>query len=566
MSPTEELTNNANGTEHSGTSSVNGRGSKRVRDDPEEAVEEKRPRGTKKMSRMVDESDMAVDGEGDGEEDSGDTRCVCGKSVADAGLDDAADDSDGDEGGLMVMCETCKVWQHTICMDIPDNAVPDHYYCELCEPDLHTELLKKLAKSQRRPRRRSSATRTFQKAQSASPSPQPMTTNSKVYKRRNTMNSRATTYEEEIALAIQASRMGATDPEEDEDTPPVTAGPRNKRRKRSPTSVPEPEPSNPPTKHSRSASVTSEHPPPVRDATPNPPAVEVAEQPAPEPSDEEVAAPPPPPTRGKRGGGPRKGTRKVPTPGILDDNDEAPGRASTRGGRQPNQYSRRGGHAKRGGGHHGMNESNKRLNNLVNNKASRPASPPPFLTTWHLPDHLSHLQDYLPSEIPEPLDVRTGAGSETTQERGIKVKWPTKRMTIGDMNKRVRNILEYVTREQANHVERQTRVAALDEAIASGRYRPLTPEPSDLMDVDALPLAMEEDVKPKIPNEVDGAKSSLEVTANGRSVVTDAVSDNPTVAWMKKSTDDMLADLVSDLIKFQDQYRPRSRRHAGIVA
>lgn len=164
------------------------------------------------------------------------------------------------------------------------------------------------------------------------------------------------------------------------------------------------------------------------------------------------------------------------------------------------------------------------------------------------------------------MDVRTGAGSETTQERGIKVKWPTKRMTIGDMNKRVRNILEYVTREQANHVERQTRVAALDEAIASGRYRPLTPEPSDLMDVDALPLAMEEDVKPKIPNEVDGAKSSLEVTANGRSVVTDAVSDNPTVAWMKKSTDDMLADLVSDLIKFQDQYRPRSRRHAGIVA
>ena len=150
-----------------------------------------------------------------------------------------------------------------------------------------------------------------------------------------------------------------------------------------------------------------------------------------------------------------------------------------------------------------------------------------------------------------------------TQERGIKVKWPTKRTTIGDMNKRVRNILEYVTREQVSHVERQSRVAALNEAIASGKYRPLTPEPSDLMDVDALPLAMDEDVKPRIPTELDGTKSSLGLTSNGRTLPSDVASvasDNPTVAWMKQSTDEMLADLVSDLVTFQDRYRMRSRR------
>jgi hypothetical protein len=49
---------------------------------------------------------------------------------------------DSDEGGLMVMCETCKVWQHTQCMEIAEDEVPEHYYCEICEPSLHTELLK----------------------------------------------------------------------------------------------------------------------------------------------------------------------------------------------------------------------------------------------------------------------------------------------------------------------------------------------------------------------------------------------------------------------------------------
>jgi hypothetical protein len=60
---------------------------------------------------------------------------------ADVALDATAD---SDEGGLMVMCEICNVWQHVRCMDIPEEELPEleHYYCEKCKPEHHVELLK----------------------------------------------------------------------------------------------------------------------------------------------------------------------------------------------------------------------------------------------------------------------------------------------------------------------------------------------------------------------------------------------------------------------------------------
>jgi hypothetical protein len=52
-------------------------------------------------------------------------------------------EDDPDAGEFMVQCETCKAWQHGLCMgyrcegDLP----PDDYHCEQCRPDLHVEIL-----------------------------------------------------------------------------------------------------------------------------------------------------------------------------------------------------------------------------------------------------------------------------------------------------------------------------------------------------------------------------------------------------------------------------------------
>lgn len=161
----------------------------------------------------------------------------------------------------MVMCETCKVWQHAHCMELAEEDIPEHYYCELCEPSHHVELLKcvlllihpweqypnhspptrKLQKAHRRPRRRSSATRTIQKSSPSPSSPTTMTMAKAPNKRRNTMNSRATVYEEEMALAIQQSRLeaGEDDEEEDEALPTQMFPPRKRRKRSEVASVPE---------------------------------------------------------------------------------------------------------------------------------------------------------------------------------------------------------------------------------------------------------------------------------------------------------------------------------------
>ncbi|KAJ2059969.1 Histone deacetylase complex subunit [Coemansia sp. S146] len=59
----------------------------------------------------------------DDDEDDGVVRCVCGER---------------NDGELMIQCEICQVWQHTLCMGIRDEAhIPDKYYCEKCHPQDH---------------------------------------------------------------------------------------------------------------------------------------------------------------------------------------------------------------------------------------------------------------------------------------------------------------------------------------------------------------------------------------------------------------------------------------------
>ncbi|KAG0180900.1 hypothetical protein DFQ28_001024 [Apophysomyces sp. BC1034] len=60
------------------------------------------------------------------EEESSDggsvTRCVCG---------------DQHNVGLMVQCDKCEVWQHCDCVGLTEEEIPDHYYCDLCQPENH---------------------------------------------------------------------------------------------------------------------------------------------------------------------------------------------------------------------------------------------------------------------------------------------------------------------------------------------------------------------------------------------------------------------------------------------
>ncbi|KAJ2234915.1 Histone deacetylase complex subunit [Coemansia sp. RSA 1722] len=70
-----------------------------------------------------DDDEDDDDDDDDDDEDDGVVRCVCGER---------------NDGELMIQCEICQVWQHTLCMGIRDEShIPDKYYCEKCRPEDH---------------------------------------------------------------------------------------------------------------------------------------------------------------------------------------------------------------------------------------------------------------------------------------------------------------------------------------------------------------------------------------------------------------------------------------------
>ncbi|CDS06408.1 hypothetical protein LRAMOSA08936 [Lichtheimia ramosa] len=40
--------------------------------------------------------------------------------------------------GLMVQCDQCEVWQHCECVGLEEQDIPDQYYCEECKPENHS--------------------------------------------------------------------------------------------------------------------------------------------------------------------------------------------------------------------------------------------------------------------------------------------------------------------------------------------------------------------------------------------------------------------------------------------
>ena len=118
--------------------------------------------------------------------------------------------------------------------------------------------------------------------------------------------------------------------------------------------------------------------------------------------------------------------------------------------------------------------------------------------SWGLPDHLAPFSHVLPTPTPEPLELMTPRPTnpkaaaaalaadplseerQTHFEQPSKVKYPGKRMTVGEMKKRVRSVLEYVGRIQVEEVARGERAKMLGlEGIAQEpRHTDLATEPN----------------------------------------------------------------------------------------
>ncbi|KAK4690294.1 hypothetical protein P7C70_g9621, partial [Phenoliferia sp. Uapishka_3] len=109
---------------------------------------------------------------------------------------------------------------------------------------------------------------------------------------------------------------------------------------------------------------------------------------------------------------------------------------------------------------------------------------------WGLPDHLRHLSHLLPSMLPAPLNVpipssasalpiddsntANGESGEveitptTKEEPPTRVKFPNKRMTLPEMKKRAKVVLEYLARIQIEMSEKDRREEVLRGAVEAG--------------------------------------------------------------------------------------------------
>ncbi|KAF9971301.1 hypothetical protein BGZ73_005772 [Actinomortierella ambigua] len=109
------------------------------------------------------------------DDDGGTTRCVCNEQHHE---------------GVMIQCETCKVWQHCPCVGLGDGEVtPDKYYCETCRPQNHPY---KVLNGVFNPKRGQAA-----------PAVPPPSLKSKPTKKRNTMNSKEASTPMDFILAQQ---------------------------------------------------------------------------------------------------------------------------------------------------------------------------------------------------------------------------------------------------------------------------------------------------------------------------------------------------------------------------
>ncbi|EJD02927.1 uncharacterized protein FOMMEDRAFT_140728 [Fomitiporia mediterranea MF3/22] len=253
----------------------------------------------------------------------------------------------------------------------------------------------------------------------------------------------------------------------------------------------------------------------------------------------------------------------------------------------------------------------------------------PMFASWGLPDYLAHLQSILPSEIPPALQIRgatsflkeetsetttsgtvenansqsnargsmgpppneptdlqaaqmasaLASATESVTERGVKVKWPAKRMSVADMNKRVRALVEWVGREQALALDRERRKAALDNALQVHLEKvrldstiTTTAEAAESAkangdDVPEEPSAMSVDDTAPTTNEPERDKIT---TAALPPLESDRL-ETPRLSFAaclnsssttRPSTSKMMEELMEELISFQERFGPSAKGQA----
>lgn len=179
---------------------------------------------------------------------------------------------------------------------------------------------------------------------------------------------------------------------------------------------------------------------------------------------------------------------------------------------------------------------------------------------WGLPDHLQPFSHLLPDAHPQPLalinpptvDRRTGTIKEKDDSYGngvappviryeppTKVKFPGKRMTVGEMRKRVRSVLEYVGRIQVEEVKRGERAKMLGlEDNSTEQSGPSSARDGSSVDID--PKSGADDTSQPDP------KAQV---ASGPSPSTDNSIPTPLSKSMQ-----LMDDLTRELIKFQEKF------------
>lgn len=199
--------------------------------------------------------------------------------------------------------------------------------------------------------------------------------------------------------------------------------------------------------------------------------------------------------------------------------------------------------------------------------------------SWHLPEHLSAYSELLPAPHPSALEVRSPrvmpylprthfhnqrygpfdterddrgklrlpgpprqrepeGDPETHLEPPTRVKYPIKRMTMADMRRRVRSILDWVNKVRADETRRVERTKILGLDISE---LPPIPLPEENEDVEMAEVGQED------PN---GESQTTKPARAAR-----VVDDSPRIRHGDgKTAAELLDELSHDLVTFQENY------------